>query len=374
MMFDKYHITYRIFLLFSLLLASPVFAEEDNNGNIAKVQGIPEMNARQRQSMGIVTSTVFKRKLYKEIIAPGDVGVNIYLSSQISTRIRSQVIKRYARVGDNVTAGQILLTLSSVSMANAQSEMLIADREWKRVKKLGRKVVSEQRFVEAQVNRQQAHAKALAYGITEAQIAALLKQGDASKATGMFNLLSIQNGTIISDNFLLGQVVEPGQLLMEISDESQLWAETQINPHDVRNIQVGTPARIEIDKELWIPGKVIQIHRLINETTRTLPVRVEVNNEQGLLRPGQFVKVALQTTSSHEVIATPRSAVTLLQGEHVVFVLKGNTFFPQLVAIGETRGDWVEVKNGLKTNDEIVIKGVFVLKSLLLKSQIGDTD
>lgn len=365
----KYYPGRHILFLFCVIFSHSVFAEEGE-----EAQGIPEMSAEQRQQMGIKTSPVQLRKLNEEIIAPGEVTVNLYRSSQVTTRIPSQVIRRYARMGDKVKAGQKLLTLSSVEMADAQSQLLVADREWQRVKKLGRKVVSERRYIAAQVNRQQAYAKALAYGITDSQINALLKQGDASKATGMFNLLSAQDGTVISDQFELGQVVEPGQLLMEISDESILWVETQIDPVDASNIKPGVTARINLTKDQWLPGEVVQVHRRIDETTRTLPVRIEINNQQDLLRPGQFVKVALQTASGHEVLAVPKSSVTLLQGEQVVFMLDGKELYPQLVETGALRSGWIEIKNGLKKGDEIVTRGMFLLKSLLLKSQIGDAD
>jgi len=372
MTYSKNQIKYHILFLLTLLVSHSAFAEEE-------AQGIPEMSAEQRQQMGIITSLVSSRKLSKEIIAPGEVTMNAYRSSQVASRIQSQIIKRYARMGDNVKTGQKLLTLSSVDMADAQSQLLVTDREWQRVKKLGRKVVSEQRYIEAQVNRQQAYAKALAYGITEAQITALLKQGDASKATGMFDLLSNQDGTIISDAFILGQVVDPGQVLMEISDESLLWIETQISPEAVVSVKPGTQARINIAAGQWLDGQVIQVHRRVDETTRTLPVRIEINNQKDLLRPGQFVKVALQTAPGNNVIAVPKSAVTLLHGEQVVFMLDGKELYPHLVETGETRNTknhqpWIEIKNGLKQGDEIVTTGMFLLKSLLLKSQIGDAD
>ncbi len=360
------------FLLFTfLLLQTAVYAEEEGE---EAAQGIPEMNAEQRQQMGIETSVVKQRLLSKEIIAPGEVSVNMYRSAQVSSRIQAQIIKRYARMGDKVVSGQKLLTLSSVEMASAQSQLLVSDREWQRVKKLGRKVVSERRYIETQVNRQQAYAKVLAYGMTDTQIAELLKQKDASSATGTFSLLSTQDGTVISDQFVLGQIVEPGQLLMEVSDESRLWIKTQINPEYVAQVQPGTRARINIINDNWLPGNVVQVYRRIDETTRTLPVRIDVNNQQELLRPGQFVKVAIETNSQQQVIAVPKSSVTLLHGEETVFLVDGNDIHPQLVETGEHRNNWIEIKNGLKQGDKIVTKGMFLLKSLLLKSQIGDAD
>lgn len=357
-------------LLILLLLASgPACAEEEHGAN---QQGIPQMTAEQRQAMGIVTTPVSSRRLVDEIIAPGEVTLNAYRTSQVTSRISAQVIKRYARMGEQVKSGQKLLRLSSVAMAEAQGQMLIADREWRRVNKLGRKVVSGRRYIDAQVKRQEAYAKVLAYGMTNSQISALLKQNDASKATGAFDLLSPQDGTVISDSFLLGQVVKSGQLLMEISDETLLWVETQINPADVINIKPNATVRILAGGSKWLNGKVVQIHRRIDETTRTLPVRIQVDNKQGLLRPGQFVKTALQTETSEQVIAVPTDTVTLLHGDQVVFLLEGDELHPQLVETGRVRDGWIGIKKGLKQGDKIVTKGMFLLKSLLLKSQIGD--
>ncbi|VAW53302.1 hypothetical protein MNBD_GAMMA07-2360, partial [hydrothermal vent metagenome] len=70
----------------------------------------------------------------------------------------------------------------------------------------------------------------------------------------------------------------------------------------------------------------------------------------------------------------PKSAVTLLQGEEVVFMLNDKELYPQLVETGGIRNDWIEIKNGLKKGDKVVTEGMFLLKSLLLKSQIGDAD
>ncbi len=358
-------------LILLLLGGSPVSANaEEEHG--AEQQGIPQMTAEQRRAMGIVTAPVSRRRLSDELVAPGEVTINAYRTSLIASRIAAQVVERHARMGDQVKKGQRLLRLSSVAMAEAQGQLLIADREWRRVKKLGRKVVSERRYTNTRVKRQEAYARVLAFGMTESQINALLQQNDASKATGAFDLFSPRDGTVISDPFLHGQVVEPGQLLMEISDETLLWVKTQIPPSDVTHIKAGTTARVSIDGERWLNGRVVQIHRRIDETTRTLPVRIEVDNSEGLLRPGQFVRVALQTVAGEETIAVPREAVTLLHGDQVVFKLEGDELHPQLVETGKVRGGWMEITAGLEPGDEIVTNGMFLLKSLLLKSQIGE--
>ena len=61
--------------------------------------------------------------------------------------------------------------------------------------------------------------KVIAYGMTERQVEQLLKSGDASKATGGFDLLSLQDGTVIRDDFVAGELIEPGRVLFEIRDD-----------------------------------------------------------------------------------------------------------------------------------------------------------
>ncbi len=356
-------------LVLGLLVSLPVVAEEEEH---EEEGGIPPMSAERRQALGIRTQVVDTHLMAEEVTAPGEVTVNLYSTAEVTPRIQAQIIHRHARMGQRVRKGQMLITLSSVAMAEAQGQLLISDREWRRVQRLGRKVVSEKRYVEAQVARQQAYAKVLAYGMTENQAKALLKQGDVSRATGTFDLLSPQAGTVLSDNFVIGRVVEPGQVLMEISDESRLWVEAQLAPEVASRIDVGSPARVSSDERRWIGGKVVQIHRRLDETTRTLAVRIELDSGEAGLRPGQFVKAAIQVAPGKPVLAVPEASVLLLQGDYVVFKPEGEEIHAVPVERGVTRGGWTEIKAGLAVGDEIVTQGAYVLKSLLLKSQIGD--
>jgi len=357
-------------LILCLLSSAPVFADEEHE----EESGIPPMTLEQRQAMGILTQTVGKQLLADEVVAPAEVTVNRYRTAEVTPRITAQITHRHARMGEQVKKGQKLVTLSSVEMAEAQGQLLIADKEWRRVQKLGRKVVSEKRFVTAQVDHQQAYAKVLAFGMTEAQVKALLKQEDVSKATGTFDLLSTQMGTVLSDDFVLGRVVEPGQVLMEISDESRLWVEAKLAAEMAGRIEIGTPVRVSSDERQWVSGQVVQIHRRMDKTTRTLAVRIELDSSEAGLRPGQFVKSAIQIAAGEPVVAVPKEAVLLLQGDYVVFKPEGEEIHPAPVERGVTRGHWTEIKAGLAEGDEIVTQGAYVLKSMLLKSMIGDAD
>ncbi|VAW90719.1 hypothetical protein MNBD_GAMMA21-1799 [hydrothermal vent metagenome] len=341
-------------------------SEEAHNENALK------MNAAQRKEAGIETALVTLRGMSKTVEAPGEVHVNAYRSSQITSRISAQIVARHARLGEIVKEGRPMVTLSSVEVAQAQGELFETDREWRRVAALGRKVVSEKRFIKSQVARQRAYAAVRAYGMTEKQIKRLLSGGDASRATGNFDLLSPQDGVVISDDFQMGEVVESGRTLFEVSDESRLWVEARLRPEDAKGITVDLLVEVSSDGQNWLPGKVVQQYHRLNITTRTLSVRIEVENHAKTLHPGEYVQVRLQTSVTKPVLAVPNEALILMQGSPTVIKLTTDNLHPEPVVTGITLSGWTEIKAGLSAGDEIAVKGTFVIKSLILKSQIGD--
>ena len=333
--------------------------------------GAIEMAAAEREAQGIRTARVAPRALAESVTAPGEVRMNAYASAQVTPRIGAQVVARHARLGERVEKEQRLVTLSSVAMAEAQGALIEADREWTRVRKLGREVVSDKRYIAAQVARQRAYATVRAYGMTAAQIDRLLADSDASRATGEFDLLSSQAGTVIRDDFVVGEVVEPGRVLSEVSDESLLWVEAQLRPEQAGAVAVDTPARVSRDGAHWLDGKVVQLHHRLDEGTRTQGVRIEVANRGDELHPGEYVDVSLEAAAAQARIAVPKDAVLLMQGAPTVFKVEGDELHPQPVETGVTRGGFTEIRAGLAQGDEIVTQGAFLLKSLALKSQMG---
>lgn len=346
-------------------------AEGDAAGE-AHEEGVLEFPAAQREAQGIRTERVGPRQLTATVSAPGEVRTNAYRSSQITPRIPAQVVARHARLGDSVESGDPLVTLSSVQMAEAQGELIEADREWQRVSELGRGVVSEQRYVAAQVARQRSYATVRAYGMTADQIDRLLAEGDATLATGEFELLSPQAGTVIYDDFVVGEVVDPGHVLIEISDESVLWVEAQLAPEDAARVVAGSAARLRLADGRWVEGKVIQRHHRLDETTRTQGVRIEVDNSGDVLHAGDYVEVALATSAPQARIAVPEEAVLLMESVPTVFKVEGDALHARPVQTGTTSSGWTEIVAGLAAGDEVVTQGAFLIKSLMLKSQMGE--
>ncbi len=326
-----------------------------------------ELTAAQRAMAGIKTMVVERSSLGEAITSPGEVMLDAYRTTRITPRIPAQVMERHVRLGDHVRKGEPLITLSSVEMAEAQGDLMEANVELRRVKKLGRKVVSEKRYVAAQIAWQQAYARVSAYGMTKKQIDSLIRTGDASRATGEFQLLSFQDGTVISDDFVVGELVEPGHLLMEISDESVLWVEARLTPDSAARVTLGSPARIQVG-DRWLDGKVVQARHTLDETTRTLALHLEVANPDDSLHPGQFVNVVIEGKEKREGIVVPVAAVLRSpDGDWQLFVETApGRFEPQEVKVLATAGDRMLIE-GIAEGTTIVGEGAFFVQSQMAK-------
>lgn len=330
------------------------------------------VDAATQKQLGLVVAPVERQVLAEESKAPGEVKANAYATVLVSTRIPAQIVRRHAKLGDAVKVGQPLVTLSSVEVAEAQGTLIVAEREWQRVRQLGAEVVSAKRFTEAQVARDQAYAKLRAYGIAEPEIAALEKQG-STRANGEFMLTAPQAGRVTIDDFVVGERVEPGKALFTLVDESRVWVEAQFAPDAAERIQPGDRVRVVAHDKSMGDGKVVQLSHRTLEASRTTPIRIEVANEGDLLHPGEFVETFVATTATQTVLAVPNDAIVQLQGQAVVFKVGSDDDFDAVpVQTGETRGTYTAIKQGLVEGDRIVVTGAYALKARLLKSQLGE--
>ncbi len=327
-----------------------------------------KLTPKQLEIAGITVTEIQPQHVAETISAPGEIMLNGYQTSSVTPRVSSQVVKRHAKLGDRIRAGQALVTLSSVEMSTAQGDLLVTGREWQRVKKLGRKVVSAQRYTEARVAHEQAKARVLAYGMTSTQAEAFLKSGDAAQANGSFQLLSPQDGTIIFDTFIIGELIEPGTKLFIISDESVLWVEAKLTPAQVAQVATGSMATVFADSKQF-PGKVVQVHHALDEGTRTLGVRIEIANPDDQLHPGVFVQTQINSRHREEALVVPVNAVLRSpDGDWVVFIEhEENAFEPVEVDLIRTVGK-LAVIEGIDAGTHVVTQGAFFVQSELAKS------
>lgn len=342
-------------------------AGHDDHAEEGEAPNDVRLSPAQRQALKLETLVLEPRPLAAAIRAPGEVRANAYATSRVTPRIAAQVVARHARLGDAVPAGQPLVTLSSPEMADAQGDFVVAEREWQRLRQLkGDNFVSEREHLQARVTRDKALWRVLAFGMTRAQADALAA-AESGTADGTFDLLAPSGGTVVADDFVLGELVEPGRILFEVTDEAVRWVEARLPPEEAARVSIKDAARIA-DGEVWLDGQVVQIHHLLDEATRTRGVRIAVPDPEHRLHPGTFVDVTLFAEPGEPVLALPETAVLRApDGDWQVFVAEDEaTFRPVEVAPLRTAGGLTAI-TGLPAGTRVVTQGAFFLQSELAK-------
>lgn len=283
----------------------------------------------------------------------------------MSPRVASVVLRRHVALGAHVEQGQPLVTLFSEDVAQAQADYRTAWPEWERVRKLGRKTVGEQRYIQAKTSWEAARATLQAYGLAESDLQSLASQD--IKALGEYTLRAETDGSVLSDDFEQGQRVEAGSPLIKLANEKQLWVEAHLPADQSISLPLGTLADI-VAGDIRIQGKVSQEAHTINPVTRTRTVRLLVDNLEHRLHPGQFAEVFFRFRTEEPVLAVPESALMRNpDGDWAIFVEESpGQFRSQEVELKRALGSLREI-NGIVPGTRIVTDGAFFVASQIAK-------
>jgi cobalt-zinc-cadmium efflux system membrane fusion protein len=347
--------------------ASGLDEHQDNNDK--HLEGVVSLTAEQMKIAGIIVEPLQLQVIHSFINAPGEVTFNSYKTAVISPRISAQLIEQHVVLGESVRKGQVIVTLSSVDMAEAQAKVIMTYLDWTRIKSLGKKIIAEQRYLEAQIDWELAKAKAIAYGMTEDQITSLVKSNNFSRANGRFDLVALIDGTILKEEHLIGQQIEPGQELNVITDESSMWVIANVAPDIASEISVGNKASVQWGNNSY-PATVSQIYHNLDEVTRTSRIRLDVENDKDVLHSGLFVDTQIETLNQTKALLVPESAVLRsADGDWQVFVEQDEVgeFKGVEVKVLETRNGKTTIE-GLEAGTAVVVEGAFFVQSELAKS------
>lgn len=349
----------------NLLLSAESGVEgKEHNENEADEPSV-ELTSQQLALANIRIEKLTASVMDAEVYAPGEILANGYTSYQVSPRVDSVVLRRHVALGDQVEAGQSLVTLFSEVVAEAQAEFRVASSEWQRVKSLGRKTVGDKRYVSTQADYDFARARLVAYGLSNEAVEAVVNK---PSSLGEYTLIAANGGAVLSDDFHQGQRVAAGQPLMELADEKELWVEARLAPGAGLELPAGTSARIKVGERFY-PAEVTQEAHTIDPVTRTRVIRLLVANDQHLLHPGMFADVYFFIATKSPVLAVPETALMRSDdGDWTVFAQTGpDTFSPREVTLGRQLGAWREI-SGIATGTMVVVEGAFFVASQLAKS------
>ncbi len=183
------------------------------------------------------------------------------------------------------------------------------------------------------------------------------------------------DGIVTERRSTMGELIGKDSQIYTISDPTDLWVLAEVKERDVGALRVGQEATFTV---LAYPGEtfkgeVVLVGNRVESESRTLEARVEVNNRDGRLKPGMFADVEIATTALNDVLVISDDALQSLEDEQVVFVSLGEgKFEKRVVKLGLERRGRVQITDGLKEGDKVVTEGSFILKSELLKGELGE--
>ncbi len=320
------------------------------------------------------------------LVANGTITYDANHVSVVAPRAEGRVTELRADLGQAVNAGAVLAMIDSREVAQTRGEVEraraaveLTQNNYEREKRLYEQNISSQKEV---LEAQGAYRTALAeHNGAVAQMSGL---GAGTGQGGVYGLTSSLSGIVVDRNAMPGQVVGPSTNLFTVADLRHVWITVDVYESDVARVRQGVPAVVSpraLPGETF-RGKVTYAGGVIDTTSRTLKVRVEVDNTALRLRPGMFAQVQIQTSGSVSRLGTgavvPQVSVQDLNGKTVVFVPTGGTpgrFVARQIVVGSRAGSGlVTITAGLRAGDTIVTKGAFQLKAELMKGSFGEKE
>lgn len=335
----------------------PVYeGDEDSSPEAARqVKISPE----KIQKLGVRTEAASLRDLTRLVHAFGRVEANERLTYTIAPKFEGWIEKLHVNTtGQVVGKGQPLLEVYSPELVSAQKEYAIAAQGQKSL---------QQGSAEAQAGIKQLAESSLTrlrnWDISEEQLQALSKGGEPRRT---LTFRSPANGIVMEKKAVQGMRFMPGDVLYQITDLSSVWFIADVFEQDLGLIRLGQTARIKV---YAYPGRefsasVVYVYPTLNPLTRTIPVRLELANPGGLLKPAMFADVELAVPGKGKVLSVPISAVLHSGTRDTVLVeLAEGRFEPRAVKLGTQGGDYVEVREGLAEGEKVVTAANFLIDS-----------
>jgi cobalt-zinc-cadmium efflux system membrane fusion protein len=332
----------------------------------------------------IRTEPTRKNTLAVTISLPGEIATDPDRSARIASPADGKVEEVRFKEGANVKKGDVLAIIRVPELGKVRGAQAAVSMKAKAARAnadrlealLEQRLTSEQAVVDAEA---EAHALSVEARALAGELAAM-GAGVQNGAPFLLALRSPVDGTIISRDAVVGQPVAANHTLASIANLSEVWFVGRVFEKDLERLKIGVGAEVQLNayaKERF-QGKVDFIGQAIDPVGRTVTARITLANRNDLLRIGLFgmAHVATGEAEAHEPrLLVPRSAVTEIGQKNVVFVKQNDEEFElHEIVLGDGALGKVEVISGLREGEEVVIDGVFTLKSVVLKGTMMEED
>jgi RND family efflux transporter MFP subunit len=317
------------------------------------------VSIERQQQIGVTYATVEEVDLQKTLRVSGVVGSEISRSHDFIAPASGSVVGLgVGSTGEMVEKGQTLLTIYSPDLLTEEQNFADAARDYLTTPNFG----SRRTIENIQAQFEAAKNRLLLWNLTTNQIADLEKW-ETRVPHDTVEIQAPFSGVVQKVSAEPGKNFGMGDELLELTDLQTVYVWANFYQEDLPVLKKGLP--VDITTSAWpneiFYGKIAVVDPFLDPDTRTIRVRIDIENPDLKLRPEMFVDVGLNIDAG-ERLAVPVNAV-LPTGEHnIVFVDKGQgELQPRFVELGQQYGDYYEIKSGLNEGERVVASGNFLI-------------
>jgi Cu(I)/Ag(I) efflux system membrane fusion protein len=320
----------------------PVYEGDTPPAGIGKLSIPPG----RQQLIGVATGVAERRAIGRSIRTVGRVAVDETRLHKITTKFDGYIEKLYVDyTGKEVGRGQALFSVYSPDLLATQQEYLLALRA----------AAQSPALLDA------ARQRLRLWDISDGEVRDLERTGRARKS---LTITSPASGVVMTKNAVQGAKVMAGEPLFEIAALDRVWVLADVYESELPFVRVGAPATITLS---YIPGRtwtghVTFIAPVVDPMTRTVKVRIELDNRDGALKPDMFADVVIEQPP-HETTVVPDSAVLETGTRSLVFVAANSTFEPREVETGPKSDGFIEIRRGVAPGEKVVTQANFLIDS-----------
>jgi Cu(I)/Ag(I) efflux system membrane fusion protein len=327
-----------------------------------------KISLNRLQTLGVKTETAARRSMSRTIRAVGTIEASERGLYTVSPKFEGWITTLYVNTtGATVTRGQPLLAVYSPELVTAQEEYRVAVQTLHSMRDASPEArANMQSLVDGAVERLRN------WDIAETDLREL-KAGTGPKRSLL--LRSQTDGVVIEMMARAGMRFMPGEPLFQIADLSSVWLVANVFEQDLAAIRTGQAATVSMSAYPGrkFTGKVTFVYPTVQPETRTARVRIELPNEDGLLKPDLYGTVEIGTGETVAAVSIPESAVLDSGTRRVVLIERGGgAFEPREIELGARGDGYAEVVKGLEAGERVVVNGNFLIDAESnLKAALG---
>ena len=324
------------------------------------------------------------------ISIPAKIIVNQDNEAQVGSLVQGRVYNVSVKAGDFVKSGQVLMFVEGLEIGEIKAGFLKAKANldfykanFERQKTLiEQNVGSQKSFLEAQAEYEKAYAEYLAedkkihsIGLNDEDILNVKRESNENHTSGTIPVKAPISGIVVERNVVIGQLVDATTNAFKIINTSSVWIDGQLYEKDANRISENSDVYFTSSTypEEKFNAKITYVGKVIDESTRTITVRAELNNPAGKLKPQMFGELHISSGKNSKALVVPTESVVKIDNNDFVFVLENDSVFQKrAVQLGSAQNEMIEIVNGVKEGERVVIKGSFYLKSEIMKNEIEE--